>query len=483
MGGFSAGRSSAATRLSCFVAGVVAASLLVRWKRREQQDIDDNNNNAASTSSASPSPSSSCIYLDYNGTTPVYPFVIQAMMPYLTTHYGNPSSSHAHGQEPRRAVARARQQILKLLGLNGNDDLLAKSIWFTSCGTESDNLAIHLALQSSKKKLPPGQKPHIVTINVEHPAIEGCLKVLQEEEQLIDVTYVPVQPDGRVRAQDMIQAIDPQRTVLVTLMLANNETGALQPVSAVSRYCRRLGILFHTDAAQAAGKVSVEIDSCTDNDNITTSDDNGCGCADMVTLVGHKIGAPKGIACLYVRPQCLEENGRSLPHNHGILLIGGGQEFGRRGGTENVPHIVAMGAAAERIAVEWRDNAARMEMLRTRLLHQLRLQLGCRDENDDSLVRPNGPMDPKHRLPNTLSVGIRNVHSGDLLAAVSDQVAASAGATCHGAAGISSVLKAMQVPIEFARGTVRLSLGPTTTQDQIDRAAAILAKAAKLQLQ
>jgi cysteine desulfurase len=205
----------------------------------------------------------------------------------------------------------------------------------------------------------------------------------------------------------------------------------------------------------------------------------------MVSLVGHKIGAPKGIACLYVRPQCLEENGRSLPHNHGVLLIGGGQEFGRRGGTENVPHIVAMGVAAERIAMEWRANAARMEKLRTRLLHQLRLQLGCCDdyENDDSLVRPNGPMDPEHRLPNTLSVGIRNVHSGDLLAAVSDQVAASAGATCHGAAGISSVLEAMNVPIEFARGTLRLSLGPTTTQAQIDRAAAILAIAAKLQLQ
>ena len=181
-----------------------------------------------------------------------------------------------------------------------------------------------------------------------------------------------------------------------------------------------------------------------------------------------------------------EEHGRSLVANHnqnGVLLIGGGQEFGRRGGTENVPHIVAMGAAAERIASmgDLRVQATRMEALRTRLLHQLRRQLGC-EETDDGLVRPNGPVDPAHRLPNTLSVSIRNVHSGDLLAAVSDQVAASAGATCHSAAGVSSVLLAMQVPIEFARGTLRLSLGPTTMPAQIDRAAAILAKAAKLQL-
>jgi cysteine desulfurase len=500
-------RSSAAvaatTSLSCFVAGVVAASLWFRVLRKGEQpnscvvvgDYDHGDKKEETPSSTS----SSCIYLDYNGTTPVYPFVIDAMMPFLTTHYGNPSSSHVYGHEPRRAVDRARLQILKLIGLLGNHNknigdpsTTSSSIWFTSCGTESDNLAIQLALQSSRKKLlslaSAGQtRPHIVTCNVEHPAIDGCLKALQQQDeqrggQQIDVTYVPVQSDGRVLAQDVIQAIDVQRTILVTLMLANNETGALQPVPAVAKYCREHGILFHTDAAQAAGKVSVEIrGNVNDNDR-----DSGCGCADMVTLVGHKIGAPKGVACLYVRPGCLEEHGRSLldHHNHGVLLIGGGQEFGRRGGTENVPHIVAMGAAAERIAnsMDLRENAARMETLRTRLLHQLRLQLGCA-ENEDTLVRPNGPMHPEHRLPNTLSVGIRNVHSGDLLAAVSDQVAASAGATCHSAAGVSSVLKAMNVPIEFARGTLRLSLGPTTTAAQIDRAAAILAKAAKLQLQ
>ena len=397
--------------------------------------------------------SSLCIYLDYNGTTPIYPEVLAAMMPYLKEHYGNPSSSHILGKEPRRAINQARESILKLLGAPSSD---LSSLLFTGCGTESDNLAIELALQSSidAKK----ERPHIVTSNVEHPAIELYLKNF-EQQGLIDVTYVPVDTDGRVSAKDMIDAIQ-DNTILVTVMLANNESGALQPVKEVAKACRERGILIHTDAAQAAGKVSIQLEDL--------------GYPDMVSVVGHKLGACKGIAALYVRDGCLSEHGRKL-HNHGIMLIGGGQEFGRRGGTENTPSIVGFGVAAELARANLVRNARHMEALRSRLLVNLELLLGSQN------VGANGPFDPSLRLPNTLSVGFRNVHSGDLLADIGHQVAASAGATCHSAGSVSSVLRAMQVPEEFARGTLRLSLGPTTTADDVDRAAMIIAEGVKKQ--
>jgi cysteine desulfurase len=254
-------------------------------------------------------------------------------------------------------------------------------------------------------------------------------------------------------------------TVLVTLMLANNESGALQPVKEVAVACRERGILMHTDAAQALGKVSCRLEDI--------------GHPDMVSLVGHKIGAPKGIAALYVRPNCYKEHGRSLTHNHGILLLGGNQEFGRRGGTENVAFIVGMAKAAELATANLTKNAKHMDAMRYKLLKKLEsnlLEAGIK-------VRPNGPTNPSLRLPNTLSVGLENVHSGDLLAEIGDRVAASAGATCHSAAGVSSVLKAMNVPDTFARGTLRLSVGPRTTPEEIDQAAKLIAEAAIEQTQ
>jgi cysteine desulfurase len=335
-------------------------------------------------------------------------------------------------------------------------------------------LAIHLALQST----PHQKKKHIVTSNVEHPAIEACLRALQEQGLVDEVTYVPVGTDGRVEAKDMCHAIR-ENTVLVTLMLANNESGALQPVQAVAQHCRAKGILFHTDAAQAMGKIPITLSSM--------------GYPDMVTLVGHKIGAPKGVAALYVRQDCLTEHHRTLPPsygNGGILLIGGGQEGGRRAGTENVPYIVGMGRAAELLGTKNTDsggvvmvqleaNAAHMEAMRRRLLQNLTSQLGGSHQ-----VKPNGPSDPAHRLPNTLSVGLRNVHSGQLLANIGHEVAASAGAACHSndEDSISAVLRAMKVPMEFAAGTLRLSVGPSTTKEDIDQAADIICQEAKRQL-
>lgn len=361
------------------------------------------------------------------------------------------------GKEPRKAIDRAREQILKLVMGEGKAVGLTdlQSIWFTACGTESDNLAIQLAVQSNAGKA----KKHVVSCNVEHPAVELYLKHL-EAENIIDVTYVPVDEDGRVNAKDVIAALT-KDTVLTTIMLANNESGALQPIKEISKECRARKILMHTDAAQATGKVSCHLEDL--------------GFPDMISLVGHKMGAPKGIAALYVRPGCLEEGGRKVGHDHGILLIGGGQEFGRRGGTENTPYIVGFGHAAEMAEQNLVKNARHMESLRGRLLLQLQEKLGF------NKVRANGPTDPSLRLPNTLSVGLENIHSGDLLGEIGHLVAASAGATCHSASGVSSILRAMKVPDAFARGTLRLSLGPKTTPQDVDRAANIIADAAKKQ--
>jgi cysteine desulfurase len=280
------------------------------------------------------------------------------------------------------------------------------------------------------------------------------------------VTSVPVETDGRVSAAAMIAAMQPN-TILVTLMLANNESGALQPVAEVARHCRAAGILFHTDAAQAAGKVSVELNTAL-------------GHADMVSLVGHKIGAPKGVACLYVRSGCLEEAkyGRHMLDTKysGVVLIGGDQEFGRRGGTENVPSIVGFGQAAVSAKTGLEKKAAHMEAMRERLLRRLQEKLGTQN------VQPNGPDDASCRLPNTLSVGLKGIVGGELLGAISDKVAASAGATCHSTGAVSGVLRAMKVPEEFARGTLRLSIGPKTTAKDVDKAADIIVEAAKRQL-
>ena len=422
-----------------------------------------------------------CIYLDYNGTTPVDRRVFAAMIPYLTLHFGNPSSSHAYGAMPKRAISKARRSILELLQPGRSDDFderdLQDSIVFTGCGTEADNMAIHLAINSTTNIIQI--KKHIVTTNVEHPAIAECLKVLEAKGE-IDVTYVPVNEEGIVSAREVIKAIR-NETVLVTIMLANNESGAIQPVKEIAPYCRQHGILFHTDAAQAVGKVSV------------TLDEKGITDVDMVTIVGHKFGAPKGIACLYIRPGCLEENGRKEPKSSGygssgILLLGGGQECGRRAGTENVPYIAGMGNAADILTAytskrkyrRWKRNASKMKTMRTRLLFKFKEAF---QDVDADIVRENGPKNPSKRLPNTLSVGFKNVHSGELLNKIQGTVACSAGSACHASGGkVSGVLLAMKVPMEYARGTLRLSVGPGTTLDDIDKAAQIIIDEIKRQL-
>ena len=430
---------------SSIVAAAVATTVAVWWWSRRQRRLDRDDEHDLQLYDTDK------IYLDYNATTPIYREVYQAMLPFLGKHFGNPGSAHWAGRAPKQALQTARHQVLQLLD---STQCPLSTIWFTSCGTESDNLAIELALQSWTGK----DVPHIVTSNIEHPAVSAYLQVLKDTHQC-QVTTVACQENGRVEASDLIAAFDPDKTCLVTLMLANNESGALQPVREVAEYCRRHNVLFHTDAAQAAGKVSVCLADL--------------GEPDMVTVVGHKMGAPKGVACLYVREGCLNAGNREM-HSHSVLLVGGGQEHGRRGGTENVASIVGFGVAAALASKNLDKNQQHMEQLRSRLLAQLVKGLG------QDRIRVNGPVDPNHRLPNTLSVGIKGVESSDLLAAVGDQVAASAGATCHsGTAKVSSVLQAMNVPMEFASGTIRLSVGPHTTNNQVDRATEILVQAAK----
>lgn len=426
--------------------------------------------------------SKSCIYLDYNGTTPIYPPVLEAMMPYFTDHFGNPSSSHHFGQEPKAAVNKARRSLLNLIqSVPGEGDL--SSIMFTGCGTESNNVAIRSALlSSSTHKANEEGLLHVVTTNIEHPAITQCLKSYVDGSLTpkITVTEVPVDEFGVVSTNDVVNAIQ-ENTVLVTIMTANNEVGSLQPVFELAKICRQKKILFHTDAAQAVGKIDLRGIA-----DVTTG-------ADMVTIVGHKFGAPKGIAALYIRPNCFEENGRINPENgESVLLMGGGQEGGRRGGTENVPYIVGIGSAAE-ILLEKHDdndglqiNAIHMENMRSRLLDRITSGLETSTGQSD-IVRVNGPLNGDQRLPNTLSIGLKGVQSGKLLATIGEEVACSAGSACHSSSSgstmsYSAILKAINVPPEFAIGTLRLSVGPTTSIEDVDIAADIIVAEAERQL-
>ena len=251
-------------------------------------------------------------------------------------------------------------------------------------------------------------------------------------------------------------------SALVTLMLANNESGALQPIREVAQYCRQQGILMHVDAAQAVGKVSVDLNELCH--------------PDMMTVVGHKIGAPKGVACLYIRPMCFELETWNEEMKYMGLLLGGGQEFGLRAGTENVASIVALGKACELCSINWKTNKMHMEKMRSLLLHELISLLG------EDILRVNGPTDSSARLPNTLSISVKGVHSGILLKSINRDVAISAGAACHSNgsnSSISHVLRAMKIPDDFARGTLRLSIGPTTNEVEIREAAVIIADAVK----
>ncbi|MFP4345479.1 MAG: cysteine desulfurase family protein [Anaerolineales bacterium] len=373
------------------------------------------------------------IYLDYNATTPIDPVVAEAMVPYLTEHFGNPSSTHPYGLQARHAVETSRARVAALLGCRPAE------VVFTSGGTESNNMAIKgVALAQ------PERRGHIITSAIEHPAVVEVCDWL--EGQGFRITVLPVDGLGQVDPDDLARAMTPD-TLLVTIMQANNEVGAIQPVAALAEIAHAHGVLFHTDAAQAVSKIPTRVEELG---------------VDLLSVAGHKLYAPKGVGALYIR------EGLRLPN----LLHGAGQEDGRRPGTENVLEIVGLGQACKEAGRDPEAERARLRMLRDRL------HTGLIDALGEDRVRLNGH--PEQRLPNTASLSFRNVEANVLLAEINAAVAASAGAACHAdSVSISSVLRAMDVPIDWAMGTVRFSVGRPTTPDEIDRAVTVVAEAVR----
>jgi len=369
------------------------------------------------------------IYLDYNATTPVDPIVVEAMLPYLSTHFGNPSSTHRYGQVTRQAIHTARKQVARLL------DCTAGEIIFTGGGSESDNLAIRgvaLARRASGN--------HIITQVTEHPAVLNTCNALERLYGL-RITYLPVDAYGRVSPADVEAAIDGQ-TILVTIMHANNETGNLQPIAEIAEIAHRHGVLVHTDAAQSIGKIPTRVE------------DLG---VDLLTVAGHKLYAPKGIGALYVR------RGVQLEP----VIYGGGQESGRRAGTENIAHMVALGAACLLAQEQLAESQPRLKRLRDRLEQRLAEFL-------PGSVYLNGHR--SERLPNTLNISVDRVIGEEVLAAT-PEIASSTGSACHeGSTDPSAVLMAMGLSRERALGALRLTLGRWSTEDEVEKAARLLAR-------
>jgi len=370
------------------------------------------------------------IYLDHNATTPVLPEVVDAMLPYLREHFGNPSSEHVYGRRARPAVDSARADVAGLLGCT------AREVVFTSGGTESSNLAI-LGAAAARP-----DRRQLVTSIVEHPATSATCKQLTERGWQLHT--LPVDADGCTSVA-ALRAQASNKTCLITLMHANNETGAVQPLAEAAAIAKHVGAWLHTDASQSAGKIAVDVDKLG---------------VDLLTLAGHKIYAPKGVGALYIR------RGLAL----GPILGGAGHEGGLRPGTENVAAIVGLGRACAIAALTLEEESAREQRLRDQLWHRLRAAIPG--------LRLHGPSD--RRLPNTLNVGFPGV-SGRAVLANTPEVAASTGSACHeGGERASAGLLAMGLHPKAALGAVRLTLGRSTTEDQVDQAAEALTRGWKI---
>ncbi len=369
------------------------------------------------------------IYLDYNGTTPHDPEVVAAMRPFLEEEFGNPSSGHLYGVKPQKALQDARRQVAGLL------NCVPEEVVFTSGGTEANNWAIIGSARTLR-----GRGRHIVTSNVEHSAVLNVCRHLEREG--FQVTYVPVDGDGLVDVEKIAAAVRPD-TILISIMHANNEVGTIQPVADIAALAKSRGIRIHTDAAQSLGKIGVDVHELG---------------IDLLSIAGHKLYAPKGVGALYIR------NGLAIEN----FMHGAGQETGRRPGTENVLEIVGLGKACEIAARDLEKNRLHMQAMRDRL--HAAIAAGVQE------LRLNGHAEK--RLPNTLSLSFCHREANHLLEAIGLDVAASAGAACHAqSVEISHVLKAMGVPVEWAKGTLRLTTGRPTTPEEVDRAAAVIAAA------
>jgi cysteine desulfurase len=367
------------------------------------------------------------VYLDYNATTPIAPEVLEAMLPWLREQFGNPSSTHPYGRRAARAVATARQQVADLVGAQ------SKEIVFTGCATEANNLAllgVARALGTTRR--------HLVVSAIEHPAVMAPAMVLREQGW--DVTVVPVDDLGRISLDALERSLRTE-TALVSVMHANNEVGTVQPIAEVARLTRERRILLHTDAAQSAGKLPLNVDELG---------------VDLLTLAGHKFCAPKGVGALYVRSGTPI---RSVFH-------GAEQEHGLRPGTENVASIVALGAGA---ATARRSLPAASDHMRAMRDH-LQQRLAAAVPN----LQLNGH--PDHRLPNTLHLSFPGASGRALLGEAADVVAASVGSACHSEHdAVSGVLAELGFDSARASGAVRLSVGRGTTRDEVERAAEALA--------
>jgi cysteine desulfurase len=363
------------------------------------------------------------VYLDNNATTPVLPEVMDAMRPYFAEHFGNASSIHHHGQETRAAVERARESVADLL------DCRASEIVFTSGGTEGDNLAIFGLAKAGD---------HIITSTIEHHAVMNACKHL--EDKGCEVTSIPVDGRGRVDPDDVKRALRP-KTKLITIMMANNETGVVQPVEEIGKVAAEADVYFHTDAVQGAGKIPLDV--------------NRIGC-DLLTISGHKIHAPQGVGALYVRKGTLLE----------AMLYGGSHERSRRAGTENVPGIIGLGKAAElALAAFERGDDKKMAATRDRLEREL-LEIEATGTNGEGAPR----------VPNTTNIYFEHIEGEALVIALDLKgLAVSTGAACSsGAIEPSHVLTAMGLRPDRARASIRFSLGKQNTTDDVDFALSLV---------
>ncbi|MCX8031681.1 MAG: cysteine desulfurase [Thermodesulfovibrionales bacterium] len=359
------------------------------------------------------------IYLDYNATTPHDPEVIYAMIPYLETHFGNPSSSHHYGLVTKEAIENARIQVASLL------NCLPEEIIFTSGGTESNNHAIKGITYSNLSK-----GNHIITSQIEHPSVLEVCKYL--ENNGFEVTYIPVDESGLVNPYHIERAIT-DKTILISIMHANNEVGTIEPIEEIAEIAIRYGIFLHTDAAQSVGKIPVDVKTLK---------------VDLLTVAGHKLYAPKGVGALYAK------KGIELTK----FIHGAGQERGLRAGTENVIEIVGLGKACEIAKRDLEKNY--LHMLNTREL----LYNGIKERIKG--VRLNGHLEK--RLPNTLSLSFKGISAHAFISKIKDYLAVSVGSACHSDhERVSPVLQAMGVPFEWAKGTIRFSTGKMTTEEEI----------------
>ncbi len=370
------------------------------------------------------------IYLDYNATTPVDEEVADAMKPFIYEFFGNPSSIHSYGIQAKKAIEKARKQVADLIKCEPEE------VVFTSGGSESNNMAIKGVALANREK-----GNHIITSAIEHPAVLEVCRYL--EKQGFSISYLPVDSFGMVDPADVEKEINP-RTILVSVMHANNEVGTIQPLAEISKICRDKDILLHSDAAQSVGKIKTDIREMG---------------VDLMSIAGHKMYAPKGIGALYINKGVILEK----------LIHGADHEQNKRAGTENVLEIVGLGQACEVAGRGLVKNQRHLQDMRDRLYNGL-IKKGLD-------IKLNGHL--TYRLPNTLSIGFRDIEANTLLWSM-DQLAASAGAACHtDSEEASSVLMAMKVPDEYAMGTIRFSVGKYTTKDEIDTAIDVIERSVK----